>query len=106
MLSSLGRLHTYATFERWNIIKASTYSILNKIFDILPEVLIGVAVDVVIKRENSLVARFGIQNLEHQLVALAILTLFIWGFESLFDYLNSVTWRNLAQGLQHRLRQH
>lgn len=104
-MGSLSRLLRYATSERSKIIQASLYSIANKFFDIMPEVLIGVAVDTVIKQQNSLIARFGIQNLQHQLVALGVLTLCIWGFESLFDYLKSVSWRNLAQDLQHRLRQ-
>lgn len=104
-MSSLNRLLCYANSERPKIAAATTYSILNKFFDIMPEVLIGVAVDTVIKRQNSLIARLGIQDLEHQLITLGILTLFIWGFESLFDYLNQVSWRNLAQSLQHQLRQ-
>lgn len=104
-MSPLKRLLSYADSERQKIIKATIFSILNKFFDILPEVLIGVAVDTVIKRQDSLIAHLGIKNLEHQLIALGILTLVIWGFESLFDYLNQVAWRDLAQSLQHRLRQ-
>ncbi|MEI6789752.1 MAG: ABC transporter ATP-binding protein [Myxococcaceae bacterium] len=104
-MSPLKRLLSYADSERPKIIKATIFSILNKFFDILPEVLIGVAVDTVIKRQDSLIAHLGIKNLEHQLIALGILTLVIWGFESLFDYLNQVAWRDLAQSLQHRLRQ-
>ncbi|MEI6807066.1 MAG: ABC transporter ATP-binding protein, partial [Myxococcaceae bacterium] len=104
-MSPIKRLLTYADFERPKIIKSTIYSVLNKFFDILPEVLIGVAVDTVIKRQDSLIAQFGIKNLEHQLIALGILTAVIWGLESLFDYLNQVGWRYLAQSLQHRLRQ-
>ncbi len=104
-MSPLKRLLAYADFERAKIIKATIFSVLNKFFDILPEVLIGIAVDTVIKRQDSLMARFGIVNLEHQLTALGLLTALIWGLESLFDYLNQVGWRDLAQSLQHRLRQ-
>lgn len=104
-MSPLKRLLSYAQEDRSKIIKASTYSILNKLFDILPEVLIGVAVDTVVNRQSSLIARLGIPDLMHQLIALGVLTFFIWGFESLFQYLYAIEWRSLAQVLQHRLRQ-
>ena len=41
-----------AYLKRWKgkVIKASAYSILNKFFDVAPEVLIGVAVDLVVKK--------------------------------------------------------
>ncbi len=104
-MSPLKRFFDYAKPERNKIIKATTFSILNKFFDILPEVLIGVAVDTVVNRQSSLIARLGISDLTHQLIVLGVLTFFIWGFESLFQYLYAIEWRNLAQLIQHRLRQ-
>ncbi|MGD8805671.1 MAG: ABC transporter ATP-binding protein, partial [Chloroflexota bacterium] len=80
------------------------FSILNKTFDLAPPLLIGVAVDVVVAQEDSFLARLGIVNVATQLWVLALLTLIIWGFESLFQYLYQVRWRNLAQTLQHELR--
>ena len=47
MSSSLSRLFQYARQYRRDAYLASLYSACNKFFDILPEVLIGVAVDVV-----------------------------------------------------------
>ena len=35
---------------------------------------------------------------------LGVLTILVWGFESLFEFLLLVLWRNLAQKLQHDLR--
>jgi ATP-binding cassette subfamily B protein len=86
------------------VLWASLFSALNKVFDVLPEVLIGIAVDVVVNRKASFLARFGIVPPEHQLILLAVLTVAIWVFESLFEYLYAVRWRNLAQDLQHDLR--
>ena len=40
-----------------------------------------------------------------QLWALAGLTVLIWVFESLFEYLYALRWRGLAQDMQHELRQ-
>jgi ATP-binding cassette subfamily B protein len=72
--------------------------------DIAPEVLIGVAVDIVVQREQSFLARLGLTESFDQLLALAALTLLIWFLESLFQYLYEVDWRGLAQSVQHDLR--
>ncbi len=79
-------------------------SILNKIWDLAPPLLIGVAVDVVVQKEDSLLAQWGIIDPWNQLIALAIATFVIWGLESLFEYFYAVLWRNLAQTVQHNLR--
>ncbi|MFQ5436085.1 MAG: ABC transporter ATP-binding protein, partial [Anaerolineae bacterium] len=100
----LPRLLHYARHYRRRIALASLYSILNKIFDLAPPGLIGAAVDVVVQREDSLLARIGVVDVQAQLWTLAGLTVVIWGLESLFEYFFMVAWRNLAQDLQHELR--
>ena len=77
---------------------------LNKVFDLAPPGLIGMAVDVVVQREDSLLARLGVGGLAPQLWVLSGLTFVIWILESWFEYLHKVRWRNLAQELQHELR--
>jgi ATP-binding cassette subfamily B protein len=74
------------------------------LFDVLPEVLIGIAVDVVVSQKTSFLARLGVSAPRQQIVLLAVLTVVIWVFESVFEYLYSVRWKNLAQTLQHELR--
>lgn len=83
---------------------ASLSSILNKIFDLAPPVLIGIAVDLVVKRQDSLFARWGLASFEQQLLTLAGLSFVIWSLESLFEYAYARSWRNLAQQIQHDLR--
>lgn len=100
----LKRLFNYARQYRLDVIKATIYSILNKFFDVLPEILIGVAVDVVVNRQDSFIAKLGISDPKHQIILLSILTAFVWAAESLFQYLYNLKWRNLAQNLQHDLR--
>jgi ATP-binding cassette, subfamily B, bacterial len=100
----LRRLFQHARPYRREVVLASIFSVLNKLFDVLPEVLIGVAVDVVVSRKSSFLARFGVSDPHEQLIALAIITVFVWVFESTFEYLYAVRWRNLAQNLQHDLR--
>ena len=94
----------YAKPWKWQVIRASIYSILNKLFDIAPEILLGVAVDLVVRRENSVIASLGFESIQSQVAILAIATFFIWVFESLFQYLYGITWRNLAQSIEHNLR--
>ena len=100
----LRRLFLYARQYRRDVRLATLYSVLNKFFDILPEVLIGIAVDVVVNRKASFLARAGITEPRAQIVWLAIVTVLIWVGESAFQYLYDVRWRNLAQNLQHDLR--
>jgi ATP-binding cassette, subfamily B, bacterial len=100
----LRRLFQHARRYRSQALWASAFSVLNKVFDVLPEVLIGVAVDVVVSRKASFLARFGVSEPHAQLGVLALVTVVVWVLESTFEYLYSVRWRNLAQNLQHDLR--
>ena len=100
----LKRLLAHARPFRRQAWAASAWSVLNKVFDILPEILIGVAVDVVVNRKESFLADAGIVDPVHQLLVLAGLTVVVWVLESLFEYLYMVRWRNLAQDVQHTLR--
>jgi ATP-binding cassette, subfamily B, bacterial len=98
------RLLQYGKPYQAQIWSAIANSILNTIFDLAPPYLIGIAIDVVVNEENSLIARFGITSITGQLAVLSLLTLLIWSLESLTEYLYSRLWRNLAQTLQHALR--
>jgi len=102
--SSLKQLLVYAKPWRYKVYLATFYSVLNKLFDIAPEILIGVAVDLVVKKDNSWIAQLGFISIESQLIFLASTTFFIWVFESLFQYLHSVSWRNIAQEIEHAIR--
>lgn len=102
--SPLARLFRYSNRYRSIAIKGTIFSIANKFFDVAPEILIGVAVDVVVRGDKSFVTSFGIGSPPAQILALAGLTMVIWICESLFEYLYSVQWQNLAQLVQHDLR--
>lgn len=103
-MHALLRLFHYARPYRRRIVWATLCSFFNKLFDVLPEILIGVAVDVVVRREGSFLAGLGVVGPENQIICLGILTALIWAGESLFEYLYSIAWRSLAQSLQHDLR--
>ncbi|MGB5347454.1 MAG: ABC transporter ATP-binding protein [Woeseia sp.] len=102
--AALLRLLRYARGFRRRIVLASICSVMNKLFDVMPEILIGIAIDVVVRQKASFVAQLGIEDPAWQLGLLGGLTLVIWILESLFEYLYLVLWRNLAQDLQHSMR--
>ena len=79
------------------MIAATACSILNKLFDLAPPALIGLAVDVVVRGQQSVLASMGAATVSQQLWMLAGLTLVVWSAESLFEYLYDVLWRDLAQ---------
>ena len=100
----LKRLIKYGHAYSKQIWLATVCSILNKLFDLAPPVLIGAAVDVVVQGQNSLVAQLGIRDVFGQLLILTALSFVIWSLESAFEYAYAWLWRNLAQTIQHDLR--
>ena len=100
----LRRLAEHTSSHKKTIRLASSCSIINKIWDLAPPLLIGLAVDVVVLQENSFLAGMGVLDPWNQLILLSIVTFAVWGFESLFEFFYGVLWRNLAQTVQHELR--
>ena len=100
----LRRLAEHTSSHKKTIRLASACSIINKIWDLAPPLLIGLAVDVVVLQENSFLAGMGVIDPWNQLILLSIVTFAVWGFESLFEFFYGVLWRNLAQTVQHELR--
>ncbi|MEZ5381358.1 MAG: ABC transporter ATP-binding protein [Microthrixaceae bacterium] len=101
----LRRLWDFAHDDHRAIVWGTAVSVLNKFFDVLPELLIGVAVDVVVRGRASLMAEwFGIDDRWTQLLVLAAVTVVVWGLESLTDYASTIVWRNLAQSIEHSAR--
>ncbi len=98
------RLLSHMKGHRKTIRLASFCSVTNKIWDLAPPLLIGLAVDVVVLKEDSFLAGLGYSDPWNQLILLSVLTFLIWGLESLFEYFYGVLWRNLAQSVQHELR--
>ena len=102
--NSLNNLYLYSKEQETKVRRGIVYSILNKLFDLAPPVLIGVAIDIVVEGSDSFLGSLGILDRRRQLVVLAFLTFAIWAMESLFDYLAAVTWRNISQDVEHSLR--
>jgi len=101
----LRQLWGHARRHRRKVVLATLFSILNKICDVAPELLIGAAVDVVVNEGQSFVGRiFGVEDRFDQLTILAVVTVLVWIAESITDYIAHVLWRNLAQSIEHDLR--
>ena len=103
--SPLVRLWRYSGGHRRTVIAAMVFSVLNKLADVMPELLIGAAVDVVVRSNDSIVARvFGVEDRFDQLLVLAAINVGVWVVESVTDYVAQLLWRNLAQTIEHEAR--
>jgi ATP-binding cassette, subfamily B, bacterial len=103
--SPLVRLWRYAGGHRRTVAAAIIFTTLNKLADVMPELLIGVAVDVVVRDSDSIVARLtGVEDRFQQLLILAAVNAAIWVVESVTDFVADLLWRNLAQTIEHEAR--
>jgi ATP-binding cassette subfamily B protein len=103
--SPLVRLWRHAGGHRRTVVAATGFSVLNKLADVMPELLIGAAVDVVVRENDSLVSRvFGVDGQFSQLVVLAVINVAVWLVESASEFVAQVLWRNLAQTIEHEAR--
>lgn len=100
----LPRLLHHMRHHRQTVWTASSFSVLNKLFDLAPPVLIGMAIDTVERQEGSWLASMGVADVTTQLWVLVGLTILIWSLESVTEYIFAILWRNLAQTVQHELR--
>lgn len=98
------RLLAYGQKYRSRAWLASLCSLLNTVFDLAPPALIGVAIDIVVDQQNSILARWGVVELRSQFILLSALTFLVWILESAFQYAYELLWRNLAQSMEHDLR--
>jgi ATP-binding cassette subfamily B protein len=90
---------------RTRFVGAVAASTVNKVADIVPELLIGAAVDVVVRGDASFVGEvLGVESRFAQLGWLAVINAVVWLVESVSEYVASVLWRGLAQGVEHDLR--
>ncbi|AFZ03786.1 ABC transporter related protein [Calothrix sp. PCC 6303] len=77
--------------------------ILNGFFDLAPPALICMAIDVVVKQKDSIIAQLGVKDVFGQFLILSPLTAIIEALKSLFEYSDKRLWRNLSQNILHNL---
>lgn len=81
---------------------AITLACANKIFSLLPEFFLGIALDLVIcKRSTNFLLNF---SPFQQLLLLAIAIATVWAAAAYLYYYEMIAWQHCAQTLQHNLR--
>ncbi len=103
-MQSLFRILKYTHSSIKTVFLACLYSFINIVFDAFPEIILGFAVDSVVNRQNSYLSSWGIHDSYTQLFLLGGISVFVYGLESIFEYLYSIKWKELAQIIQHKLR--
>ncbi|CDK30153.1 ABC transporter ATP-binding protein [Candidatus Babela massiliensis] len=103
-MNTLRRIINYAQINKFTLFIASIFSAINKIIDVFPDLLIGMAVDIVVNQEASFLSNFGILNPRSQIITLGIITAITYILESLTELVHSFLWRKIAQDIQHNIR--
>ncbi|MEC8149506.1 MAG: ABC transporter ATP-binding protein, partial [SAR324 cluster bacterium] len=102
ILSLFRYIRNYQKLFTWSCIN----SILNKILDLMPPLLVGWVIDSVRRQPPEWIANtVGTSDPWALAIFLAVLGVVIFGFESLFEWAYQHGFMNLAQHVQHALRQ-
>jgi len=83
---------------------ASGASVLNKVLDLMPPLLVGWVIDSVSGTPPGWIAALGLREPWHMAIFLSALGVLIFAFESLFEWLYNRGFMTLAQDIQHQLR--
>jgi len=83
---------------------ATCATFVNKMLDFLPEMFIGMSIDIVTQKQSSVIAHYFPYPVKTQLLILASITLFAWLLESLVEYCAKYSWSMLALSVQHNIR--
>jgi ATP-binding cassette subfamily B protein len=98
------RLMRYAGGSRRKVILATAFSVVAKVLNITPPLVIGLTLTILIRGGVGPLAAIGIVTVGGQLIFVACLAGLIWTAESLAQYVSSILWRRIAQDIQHELR--
>ncbi len=66
--NNLRDLFKYALEQGTKVRRGIIYSILNKIFDLAPPILIGIAIDIVVEGSDSFIGNLGYSDRRQQLI--------------------------------------
>ncbi|HEY2496530.1 MAG TPA: ABC transporter ATP-binding protein [Candidatus Angelobacter sp.] len=103
-VSPLVRLQRYAAPYRRRIYIAIACSVLDKLLDLVPALLIGTSVNVVMQRGSPIFSALGFSSIKMQLLALGAASVAVWFLEAITGYAHRMLWQSVAQDIQHRLR--
>ena len=100
----MARLFAYLRPMRRRLGRAVASSVTNKVLDLAPPLLVAWLVDVCAAKPPSWIAHLAGPGLPAQVVFIAVLTVVVFGLESLFQWFYSLGFLRLAQDVQHVLR--
>ncbi len=99
------RLFRYLDRFRLQLWSSIVYSVLNRIFDLMPPFITAWFIDTVSKKIPGWIPTLtGLTDPWQIIIFLTVLTVAIFGFESFFQWLYNRGFMRLAQRLQHDLR--
>ena len=99
------RLFRYLDRYKGKLWFATGSSIINKLFDLMPPFLTAWVIDTVNSQVPNWIPKYtGLTDLWEIIIFLTILTFFIFGMESFFEWLFKRSFMRLAQEVQHDLR--
>lgn len=99
------RLFRYLDRYKGQVWFATVSSIINKIFDLMPPFLTAWMIDTVNGHVPIWIPKYtGIADLWEIIIFLTVLTFFVFGMESFFEWLFKRSFMRLAQEVQHDLR--
>jgi ATP-binding cassette subfamily B protein len=98
------RLYRYSHRHRRRLVIAVTCSIISKVLHFAPPLVIGKAVDLLIRGASRTLIGFGFLSIHSQLWVLGVSIVGLWGVASLFEYVYRYQWRTLSQLVQHDLQ--
>ena len=98
------RLFSYLGPMRGRLSASLGCSVVNKVFDLAPPILVASLIDSVTGNAPSWMSTIGLTEMFPQIVFVAILTILIFGVESLTQWGYAYGFMTIAQDAQHRLR--
>ena len=100
----MSRLFSYLRPMRGRLSASVGFSVVNKVFDLAPPILVAWLIDSVTGNAPAWMSGFGLTEMFPQIVFVAILTVLIFGVESLSQWGYAYGFMTIAQDAQHRLR--
>jgi ATP-binding cassette subfamily B protein len=98
------RLFAYLRPMRGRMSASVASSITNKVLDLAPPIIVAWLIDSVTGNAPGFMSALGLSEMFSQIVFLAILTVVIFGLESLSQWGYAYGFMTIAQNMQHRLR--
>ncbi len=99
----MARLFAYMRPMKGRLAFAATSAAANKVLDLAPPIIVAWLTDVVLRKPPAFMQALS-TDLFTQIVIVALLTVAVFGLESLFQWMYQYGFMTLAQNVQHALR--